>query len=376
MEVAPPSDLYTLRSTSTFMSADFLILLGLCILALIAHAAMRRPWLGWVVRMLIGLALLGEALALWTWLAFGLAHSLEFVSVALLALGTAAVLFERGRVAFSYVFTGLDTIASGQWIAAIKNHSLLKDCWKANRVFAPNSIPHLAGLWVYLTALWFLLGCIRPANFSLPEIPIPVPIALDQLFVYNGLGLVLLAACSVGIFVSRNPSVVLQRLGIVKPSGKQVLIGIGILAGSLFYDYLWSLLTHQLPGDLAGKLTHYNTAAFGSSVAGSAGSGAAAGGGAAVQGSLVLALATGLCAGIGEETLMRGALQPAFGIIPAGIIHGLAHGQFSQAPLFIVQVGLWSVLLGIVRRYTNTTTTMIGHVLYNFVLTFLFAFNP
>jgi membrane protease YdiL (CAAX protease family) len=172
--------------------------------------------------------------------------------------------------------------------------------------------------------------------------------------------------------VARSPGITLKRLGLVKPTGKQVLLGIGILAGSLLYDYLWSLLTHQLPGNLAGKLTHYNTGAFGVGGGGAHG----AGGGAALQGSLILALATGLCAGLGEETLMRGAVQPALGIVPAGVIHGLAHGQFSQAPLFIVQVALWSILMGVVRRYTNTTTTMIGHVLYNFVLTFLFAFNP
>jgi hypothetical protein len=348
------------------MSIDFLILLGLCILALLAHGSVRYPWLAWLIRGLIGLVLVGEAMSLLAWVSVGLMRTWEFALVVILTLITTAVLFRPGRVAFGYLFSALDFTAAGQWILVAKKQMTLRECWNKSRVFNPDSIPHLAGLWVYMSALWFLLGSIRPANFSLPEIPIPTPVAIDQLFVYNGLGLVLLAVCCVGIFVSRAPRVTLSRLGLAKPTGKQVLIGISILAGSLLYDYLWSLFTHQAPGNLAGKLTHYNTGSFASGM----------GGGAAPQGALVLALATGLCAGIGEETLMRGAVQPALGIIPAGMIHGLAHGQFSQAPTFIVQVALWSVLIGIVRRYTNTTTTMIGHVLYNFVLTFLFAFNP
>jgi hypothetical protein len=32
--------------------------------------------------------------------------------------------------------------------------------------------------------------------------------------------------------------------------------------------------------------------------------------------------------------------------------------------------------MGLVRRFTNTTTTIIGHAGYNFVTTFLFSFNP
>lgn len=349
------------------MSADFLILLALCILALVAHGARRYGWLNWLVRGTITFVLLGELLAIGGWVTYGLPLKWEFASVVLLSLGTAATLFNLGREAFSYFFSLLDVVASGQLVLVAANRIDLTQAWSRSKVFLSNSVPHLAGLWVYLTALWFLLGSIKLASFSLPDIPIPVPVAIDQLFVYNGLGLVLLAACSVGVFVARSPLDALKRLGIIKPSGAQVLIGIGIVAGSLLFDYVWSLFTHQIPGNLATQLTHYNARAF------SAGGG---GSGAALQGSIILALATGLCAGIGEETLMRGALQPVFGILPTAIMHGLAHGQFTRAPIFIVQVALWSALLGIMRRYTNTTTTMIGHVLYNFVLTFLFAFNP
>jgi uncharacterized protein len=172
-----------------------------------------------------------------------------------------------------------------------------------------------------------------------------------------------LSFCGIGIFVTRSYKEAFVRLGWVKPTNKQIGIGIAVIVGSFLYDYLWSLLTHNLPGqDLATKLSYYNSGTF------------TANGG--FVPSAILALATALCAGIGEETLIRGALQPVFGIVPAAILHGMLHGQFAHAPIFIVQVSIWSIMMGLVKRYTNTTTTIIGHAGFNLITTFLFAFNP
>ncbi|PWU02458.1 MAG: hypothetical protein C5B53_01610 [Candidatus Melainabacteria bacterium] len=193
--------------------------------------------------------------------------------------------------------------------------------------------------------------------------PIPLPLPISQLFSYNGLGLILLSFCGIGIYVSRAPKEALTRLGWVKPTWPQVGIGLAIIVFSFVYDALWAIYTHQLSGqDLASKLSAYNAGTFSTP------------GGFAP--SVVLALATALCAGIGEETLVRGALQPVLGILPAAFLHGMLHGQFAHAPIFILQVALWSTCIGIVRRYTNTTTTIIGHAGFNFVTTFLFSFNP
>jgi len=154
----------------------------------------------------------------------------------------------------------------------------------------------------------------------------------------------------------------MARLGWEKPTKVQVGIGIGLVFFTFLYDAAWAQYTHNIPGqELGSKLSIYNGGTF------------AAG---ALAPSLVLALATALCAGIGEETLVRGALQPVFGIFPAAFLHGMLHGQFAHAPVFILQVALWSTVMGIVRRYTNTTTTVIGHAGFNFLTTFLFAYNP
>jgi membrane protease YdiL (CAAX protease family) len=119
-----------------------------------------------------------------------------------------------------------------------------------------------------------------------------------------------------------------------------------------------------MPGKLGTKLNLYNSGTFVTGGSGDAGE------------SMVLSLATAFCAGIGEETLMRGAVTPALGIVPAGILHGMLHEQFADSPVFIIQVAIWSCLFGILRKYTNTTTTIIGHAGFNLISTFLFAFNP
>ncbi len=233
----------------------------------------------------------------------------------------------------------------------------------AERIFVPESIPHLNGLWIYVTCMAFLLMQTDTSGFQMPAIMMPIPVTMDQLFSYNFLGLIFLAFCGCGFLITRKPMETLRRLGLVKPTWAQVGIGVAGIFMTFAYDYLWSTYTHSQEGlGYAEKLTHYNEGTFT--------------GGASPAPAMLLASATGLCAGLGEETLIRGALQPVFGILPAAFMHGVLHGQFAHAPLLILQVFGWSTLMCIIRRYTNTTTTIITHVGFNFLSTFLISFNP
>jgi len=354
------------------VSLDLLIVLACCILGLMAHGAGRSSWLGWVLRTIIGIFFVSEVLMCLGWSGeeintrvggailspaqwgFGITVSL--------GASTGALLFHQARLALSYVLTVQDRIVSGDlFVAAFKRRDLLKTLTDAP-ILVPSSMPHLVAAWIFVTTVCFLLGSIDPASIEVPLLPIPVPVPLEQLLSYNGLGLVALAFCGVGVFVTRRPKEAVARLGWQKPTAAQVAIGVALIFFTFAYDWASSLITHHIEGNLASKLTNYNAGSF------------TAGGG--FGPSLILALFTGLCAGVGEETLMRGALQPVFGILPAGVLHGLLHGQFSHAPVFLAQVAGWSVIMGIVRRYTNTTTTIIGHAGFNFLTTFLFAFNP
>jgi uncharacterized protein len=87
------------------------------------------------------------------------------------------------------------------------------------------------------------------------------------------------------------------------------------------------------------------------------------------------AILLGLSAGIGEEAIFRGALQPRLGIVLTSAAFALLHGgqyglNFSILGLFLV-----SLVLGLTRKHVNTTAAMIAHALFNTlqVLALVFA---
>lgn len=73
----------------------------------------------------------------------------------------------------------------------------------------------------------------------------------------------------------------------------------------------------------------------------------------------------GASAGIGEEAIFRGALQPRYGLIIPSILFTLLHGP--QYGFNVALIGLFgvSIILGLERKYANTTAAMITHALYN-----------
>lgn len=79
------------------------------------------------------------------------------------------------------------------------------------------------------------------------------------------------------------------------------------------------------------------------------------------------AAAIGIGAGVGEEALVRGALQPRYGIMLTSILFALLHAP--QYGFNFAVVGLFgvSLLLGFLRIRFGTTAAMIMHALYNFV---------
>ncbi len=354
------------------MTLDLLIVLACCILGLIAHGSRRQTWLVWVLRTIIAIFFIAELLMCLGWSVDEVNSPLGGVGISASQWGlgmtaslcscTGALQFYHVRFGLSYVLTVVNQFVSGQVFVAMFRR---KEVWKSfltESIFQPRSMPHLVALWIFVTTSFFLLGSVDPSSVKVPLLPIPFPVPLEQLFSYNGLGLVALALCGVGIFVGRKPLEAFARVGWLKPTLPQIGLAIGLIFVTFAYDYVWSLYTHNMGAGMASKLTNYNAGTF------------TAGGG--FGPSLILALFTGVCAGVGEETLIRGALQPVFGILPAAVLHGLLHGQFSHAPVFLLQVAGWSTMMGIVKRYTNTTTTIIAHSGFNFLTTFLFAFNP
>jgi len=77
----------------------------------------------------------------------------------------------------------------------------------------------------------------------------------------------------------------------------------------------------------------------------------------------VTSLLLGTSAGVGEELMMRGALQPRLGIPLCSLLFASAHVQYSWFGM--LTVGLLGVLLGVIRARSNTTTAIVVHALYD-----------
>src|SRR5258707_6345420 len=76
----------------------------------------------------------------------------------------------------------------------------------------------------------------------------------------------------------------------------------------------------------------------------------------------VLALAPGIC----EEILFRGALQPRIGLIATALLFTASHSEYGFS-FYLISVLVSALGLGLIRRFTNTTTSATAHVVYNLI---------
>lgn len=79
-------------------------------------------------------------------------------------------------------------------------------------------------------------------------------------------------------------------------------------------------------------------------------------------------LLLGVSAGVGEELVLRGALQPRVGLVWASVIFAAGHVQYTWFGMVVV--ALFGIALGLVRQRTNTTTAIVVHGLYDIVAAF------
>jgi hypothetical protein len=282
------------------------------------------------------------------------------------------------RLAVSAILTPLNLLASFDFLSKWRQKNApsdgsdfinsargFSDAKMLNQIFLPDSLPHLNGLILYLFSLGISMQRLKLSGFEAPTLAsAPEARQIDIPIIADFLSTLLVVACGVGIFISRRPREVLFRLSVVKPGRKEFLLGTALCFFTFFYDYVWSLFTHDASGGgaLATVMKNFNVGSY-------SGSGDAAT-------AFFLAAGIGIIAGVEEEITTRGALQPALGILPAAFLHAALHTQFNAAPLFILQVFGWSALMGVAKYYTNTTTTIIAHGLFNFISCFFIAFNP
>lgn len=167
---------------------------------------------------------------------------------------------------------------------------------------------------------------------------------LDQ--VLTELPFLLGAVLGVGFGMRRGPGAAARRLGLTFPRGWQILLAVAC-AGA-FYAF-------GLGAEAAQRWLTPEVAARVGSATGQLYRGVDT-----PLGIATIALVPAIC----EETLFRGALQPRLGLIWTAVAFALLHTQYGLS-IDELAVLLLAVGLGLLRRFTNTTTSMLCHAIYN-----------
>jgi len=141
------------------------------------------------------------------------------------------------------------------------------------------------------------------------------------------------------------------RLGLVRPTLRQLLLSIAIIGALLVVmplmghgiEYLWKALGWPITDEESIKqLFGFTTGLVGATIA-------------------------AVAAGLGEELVFRGVLQPRLGILLPALMFTAVHAlQYNFDAL--LQVLFLGIVFGVIRKRTNTTTSAIIHGGYDFVL--------
>ncbi len=166
--------------------------------------------------------------------------------------------------------------------------------------------------------------------------------------VLNAVTFVLVAYAAIGYRIYRTGLEATDRLGLRVPDLKTIGLGLAFVVPSFAASTIGSVLTAAFQPDVVSNLEdtmEQMTSGLQNPIG---------------------ALFIGLSAGIGEEVLFRGAVQPRYGIMIAALFWTALHVQYD---LSFVLLGLFGVgvILGLERRYFGTTAAIITHAVYNMI---------
>lgn len=210
----------------------------------------------------------------------------------------------------------------------------------------PDSSVDMVGLSALLAALSLLVLVVAQANGNTIDPNSLQPPNAADLLVQAGF-LSIMAYVLVGAGLSRSFRQATDRLGLAIPRPRTVFIALGAVLAGLVVSGVASALTAQFQPELFERVENVTTEIT-----------------ADVQNPLG-ALLLGITAGVGEELLFRGAIQPRFGLLLTSLTFAFLHAPqygFSFVILGLFGVGL---ILGIERMRYGTAAAIITHAVFN-----------
>ncbi len=163
------------------------------------------------------------------------------------------------------------------------------------------------------------------------------PLTVGDLFAQE-LPFLIIAFAGIGLWSRRNAIQAADRLGVVRPAWWQITLALA--AAGVFFAFsqavvsLSQVLTPQVAHNV-DVTTQHVFSGLNNPI-----------------GIAAIALLPAIC----EEILFRGALQPRLGLVVTALLFTSIHTQYSILGL------------GLIRKYTNTTTSAVCHATYNLLV--------
>jgi membrane protease YdiL (CAAX protease family) len=316
------------------MNMSFVLIFPFILIALVANLTELNRQVRWITLLLLALSNLLVLLSALLVLLMELANALGEIPLESLPLQpqyrtTAAILALTGLVGF---------------VPLIKNVRRLLSRWLS---IDPDSTVHTTAL-VFAVYLLGLTLAQLPFVGGLEGLEsLDVPLGPAELWM-QALALLLMAVIGVGLGLRRGVPETASRLGLRWPTWRAWL-GVVVLVVLLeALDYGVAAAWEALDPATYERIGRISRGLFGEFM------------------SLWGALAVGVAAGLSEETLFRGALQPRFGFFLTNVLFAVSHVQygFTPATLVIFVIGL---VLSWVRKRWGLLAAIAVHALYNIV---------
>jgi membrane protease YdiL (CAAX protease family) len=168
-------------------------------------------------------------------------------------------------------------------------------------------------------------------------------------FILQQLLFSILAFLGVGFLIRRDNEALQERLGLERPTRQQIFMGLRWVPILVVLQAVIGAIWFAINPEQAQQLEDLSSTLLGD------------------VNSLWEWFALALTAGIGEELLFRGALQPVLGLWFTAVLFAAAHIQYGLTPATLA-VFIIAIVLGIIRQRTNTTVAILVHFSYDFVI--------
>jgi membrane protease YdiL (CAAX protease family) len=174
-------------------------------------------------------------------------------------------------------------------------------------------------------------------------------LTVSDLF-FQEIPFVIIGFAGVGVFIRRNIPAAALRLGLVLPAWWHLALAVAV-AGLFFAFQLGAgAVSQALTPAQTQRVDVVGQHVFGGLLANP-------------LSIVALAVIPGIC----EDLLFRGALQPRLGLLPTALLFAAIHTEYAIS-ISLVAILILAIGLGLVRKYTNTTTSAVCHATYNLLV--------